>query len=878
MQAGGNGEPVHITLRRAVIMVTKAKQTRQGKAVWCALCAIAITLAPLLGAVFTSPLAAVTAQADEPGTQAVEPIDYKPKLYKMLGYNKQIDTSEDEIRMDFVLRVAHGQINTNAADNTKGEIASCATGVSPTGRSCGLKLMYDKHGTSSGGLDELKYISTMAGGLATAVGAAKWAKNVADSYTIHSLIQNGAYDYLSISIEGDAVYDNGPDKTVLGGVTIQQYIYAEVKAPGATSFTGSRVDSPYVTNIAANYPAKLYNGSCDSSGCNGPRAFVGYDGIPAMTGGGQPNWGMVTDNGLAIGSFSLGDGWAPPKTFFTYWYNPSGSYPCSRVSDYYFQWLALKNGKDWVPVSDLTPKAQPVWQVSRNGDPTSGLYGVNVNGAFNSPALLDQHIISLQGPLGTPSPAQLADGSINFKKAKDTQGLDGYFKLVTWPVTTNADGSTTGCATPANKSVYNPLTDYPNGVTEGMTSSEIDSIISTGWTIDTAYYKYTLPVVDPPVITTPADNAYSPTTHPTIEGTGIPGHIVYLYAEDPSKPIVSGNPDDPDTRGRYVGQATVDGNGHWSIVDNDNAVSNGQVRYHAWQTEQDSGSEIASIFSIIQTVKFGVDPAPVVNPAITVPHTKRAENGQLQAGAKVHISGTAVPYVAGDTLKVYASHATAGNVAAIASTPPSESDLIGECTQTLSAAGSQNWACDVSPSYFLDQAASGETYLFRAKLVNTAGVESGFSTDTTVVTVDMTSTQLAILDTSDFETLRGTGYRLPTGSAGDTAATITVKWPDNSQSTTTVDGDGTWSVAVPSGMTTSGTVYVTADDTQTNEAGWVSRYLDVSPPVKSLPFTGDHSSTVPIVAGIVAALLTIGFGIYLYIGYAMKQGKAGNDP
>ncbi|MDF7664745.1 hypothetical protein [Bifidobacterium sp. ESL0745] len=42
-------------------MITRAKQAKWGKAVWCALCAIAITLAPLLDAMFFSPLTTVTA-------------------------------------------------------------------------------------------------------------------------------------------------------------------------------------------------------------------------------------------------------------------------------------------------------------------------------------------------------------------------------------------------------------------------------------------------------------------------------------------------------------------------------------------------------------------------------------------------------------------------------------------------------------------------------------------------------------------------------------------------------------------------------------------------------------------------------------------------
>lgn len=861
-------------------MVTTRRHGVWWSALWCALCAVGLMVTPLLGttALGDNPVNTV-AYAGQPSVQAVEPIDYKPKLFKMLAYNKRIDTGKDELRMDFVLRVAHGQVNVD-------DPTSCASGVPTAGRSCGLQLKYDFYARSTGTATSIQYINTLSGGIGTALGAGLWAMNRSQRYTIHSVLHSGVYDYLTISIECDIDYPDTVDPSVLGGVVTPQYVYAQVKPVGGSWQNASdRTDSQYLTNLTADYPAYLYDNACSGNNCNGPRSFVGYDVNPPLWGGGQINWGLVSDNGLSTGpplNLNFGDGYAPPKAFFVYWYNPSTSAPCSKVESYYFQWLGLKNGKDWEPVSDLTPSAQLVTgQDAQNGSPI-GATNVNAFAAYNAPSTYPLRpkltLIAQQGPSNGLSPAQSLTGAINFQKAKDDQDLDGYFKLVTWPITTNQNNTNSGCLDSDNKDVYNPLADNSNGIQADMSQADINALIDKGWTIDTAYYKYKLPVIDPPAITSPTNNSYSSTTHPTIGGTGIEGYTVQLYAEDPDNPISGSDPDNPDTRGRYVGQAVVGPGGTWTIVDNDNTMTNGEVQYHAWQIEPDSGYQITSGFSNIQTVKFAVDPAPVVDAVVTVPHTKRTLDGQLQANAKVHITGTAVPVIAGSTLKVYATHATSDNVAAVAATPPDESDAIDECEQVLTAAGSQSWSCDVDPSYFLDQTAEGETYLFRAKLINASGSESAISSGTTVVPVDMTSTQIAISNTSDYQTLRGTAYSLPSTIVSDTGATITVKWPDNSTGTTTVASDGTWSIAVPSGMTTSGVVQVTADDLQTNEAGWVSRFLNVSVPATALPLTGDHSWLPWLIGEIVLALMAIGACIYMYVERSTRYGKAVDVP
>ncbi|RBP98698.1 hypothetical protein CRD59_07750 [Bifidobacterium xylocopae] len=83
---------------------------------------------------------AATASADrsaEGGMDARKP-DRKPQLYQMLAYNDRIDTQNDELRMDFSLRVAHGLGNPECG-------AGGANRVSGADK-CGLNILYRSDG------------------------------------------------------------------------------------------------------------------------------------------------------------------------------------------------------------------------------------------------------------------------------------------------------------------------------------------------------------------------------------------------------------------------------------------------------------------------------------------------------------------------------------------------------------------------------------------------------------------------------------------------------------------------------------------------------------------------------------------------------------
>ncbi|WEV41548.1 hypothetical protein OZX57_05925 [Bifidobacterium sp. ESL0682] len=831
------------------------------------------------------------ANADEVSTQDV-PLTSKPVLTKMLADNQHIvlnsdPASSEQMRADFVVRVRHGQVNANAT-STADLAWQCADGTNHIGASCGMVIRYNStlNLLGVGAIITLTYKNTLSG----KAGAMNWAANQDNCFTIHSVLTAGDFDYLTISVTC-AIAISGVLTTSpydLGGSKLSQYLWVEVPTAATTllpygvypvlATEQAGIDTDYMTNVLADYPAYVYQDlTCgangDGMGCNGPRAMVGWNDNPDLWSGGQTNWGLVTDYGLTANSIDYNIGVAPPNSFFVKWFNRASSLsPCSSTAGYYFQWIGLKDGK-WVPVTDLTPQAQEVSQTAINDKLLTFAWSQSAGYAFNKSGS-SPHLRAMQGPGNTLSPAQNADGSIDFAKAKTDQGLDGYFKLVTWPITSVGNSSCRATTVASGqdfspKEIFNPLYGQTNpGISTSMSQFDIAALVNRGWVIDTVFSKYGLPV-RPPVITTPNENAYVD-QHPTIYGTGEPGATINLYAEDDAHPIQSSDPNDPATQGRLVGTVVVDVDGNWSYTDTDNTKVTGSQRYHATQTATRDSMDITSEFSNIRTVQFAVpSTAPPVT-TVDVPHTTNPNGGVLLGTDRVVIHGTATPNSAGETLKVYVRH--------VSDPPMSESDIISGCTQVLTNAGLQNWSCEVDPSFFTSELAQGEDYVFVAKLVNTAGgVDSGFSADKEQV-VDMTAPFVAFDASQALNTVSGTAYLDAAHTVPASGATVHIHWPNNNEETATVQADGTWSFTVPDGMTP-GQVRVYGIDPQTNESDWIVHDLDLSAPVYSLPITGDRSRLVPTIAGIVAALLVIGAGVYTVISRKMRFGKAvADDP
>ena len=392
----------------------------------------------------------------------------KPLLYRMLGYNNKIDAYQDELRMDFILRVKHNEFDPSCADGTKG---------ADTTGSCNLAFVYQYRGSENPTYyRRIKYLNTIASASSSDQpwsGAYKWAQNRDEYFTVHTIINSGLYDYLTVSIEGDLALKNSADASYYqpGGASEPVNIYAVVGqqkgalsclVPGsswnwvagindcATFNPDTMINAPdRVSNITSALTANgkdftLYMQTCQGKGadlqCSGPYSWVGWDGNPLLYGGSQSNWGMVTDygfpdyNSLTLGKMPGSDpGLAPPRSFFAYWLNVRGSTRdnpdgiCSETNSYYYQWVALKDS-EWVPVDELTP--EPVLVTGQQPSPNSltTTVGAEVQAsrysAFNLPKQPDNpNEMFATDKKGQPMPAQKADGSINFKEAKAKQVL-----------------------------------------------------------------------------------------------------------------------------------------------------------------------------------------------------------------------------------------------------------------------------------------------------------------------------------------------------------------------------------------------------------------------------------------------------------------------
>ncbi|RBP99238.1 Ig-like domain-containing protein [Bifidobacterium xylocopae] len=815
-----------------------------------ALTALLVALSCLL-----LPAAAPSGRAPEAHADPLDstPADPKPQLYRMLAYNSRIDTQNDELRMDFVLRLAHGQMDP---------------GCVPVGRydgsgKCGLSFVYAYWGVNDNPywyFSRAKYLNTMGQD-----GAARWAANVDQYYTIHQVVNSGKYDYLTISLEGDvnypdaagsANYDGSDSERVdprrVGGAKLNQFVYAIAGREHArwdkgidtlTLRPSADFDYRYVTNIAEDYPAYVYTPDCVAGSvggaCNGPMSFVGWDGYPSLFSGGQSNWGMVADYGFRGRS---APGVAPPRSFFVYWYNPAygRGYPCSRTTSFYYQWIGLKDGRYWQPVSSLTPTVQRVDGQHPVAPGTPPAYP-STWAAFNEAAKGGKTNNLLAAGAGGGASAQLADGSIDFEKAKRADGLDGYFKLVTWPVSTGADGRTSGCDTSVNKDAYNP----DAGITAGMSQAQIAARLDSGWTIDTVMSRYQIPRPDPPVIGQVGQDGYSSSATVTVSGTSPVRHqaasggnperryMVTLYAEDPRHPIrqnTAEQTNDYGSRGVRIGQAEVDDQGRWSVVDNDTEVDGqGNVdgsrrRYHAYLTEENSGDRLTSDFSNIVTVTFytAADPTPSVDRV----RPPRTVDGRLPSDAKGLISGSARITHDGSSL----------SVDAVPAADPSARP-IPILTRSNLAAGRTDWQAELTGLGRFRPVSGDHRYVFRARLTTRTGKVSALGEHTD--DMDMTPPKPGVVSAGR-SGVRGVARSSDApGAPVQAGGSVSVVWPDGSRSgPVPIGSDGTWSLPLPAGMTVEGLVGVRATDPVGNESApeWVD--LRQAPRQKAVPFTG----------------------------------------
>lgn len=890
----------------------------------------------------------------------------KPVLHRMLAMNNKLDTLRDELRIDFVMRVAHGEVNPY--------------GTTP--EAIGMKLRFD-FGDGGVGLDgtvypDYNYVvgykntysdpSTPASD--TVKRANTWARNIDEYYTIPKIMHAGLYDYVVISMHANidtpdepSLYWTSKDK---GGVSTnndghpwKQHIWVEVGPPaisaisnlsstmaskglawsGPTALKTNELlaASPLVGDMADNETVMVYPGSCYVSvkhGCDIPNTWVGFDAWPSLWSLGQANWGMITDKGIGGYMSSMGGiahdppltqpGVAPPNSFFVSWYNPAlgldTSNPCYQVTGFKYQWIGLKDNR-WVPVDALTPTAQTV-----TGMPVAGALAnsgsfvpVGLNGkalvsfanrsfdaaiAFNSNVDYDGDPTSgrlIVPNAGQSGVAQAADGSIDFNMAKRQQGLDGYFKLVTWPIVNQA------CT------VEDPLRN-PDPASEGITDDlartnpeAAEQRINQGWTMDTAFFNFDIVRPQAPLID--SFKGYASAKSRTVKGTAIPGYLVTVFAEDPDNPINPNNPNDPNTKGRKIGTVKVSPTtGDWSIKDMVSVDISKQalVRYHAWQSD-DTSINVTSLFSNIVPANFHLTMNS--NPEIKqvyAPHTVMASDGpdsgkaSLQLGgkpAKVMIKGSinsanhkedilrvfAVPLseLASATAKDAPSSTGGGgetspsggddddSVALNGLKVPDSKYLVGDlsngCSQsnitqvpgsgTDAAANpvqwQSDWSCAIDPSVFptQDNPNGSVVYSIYAVLQDIDGGKPAIGRVVNQV-IDMVPPVVKIASANRAGGVRGI-VKLPEmasspalpddeGYRGAGGLNVTLIWPDGSKSVPVkTENNGSWKVPIPENMP-EGNVGVFATD----RSGVFQRKYNINTPAENLPIGAGNDSNL----------------------------------
>ncbi|ATO40919.1 hypothetical protein BA20089_01070 [Bifidobacterium asteroides DSM 20089] len=475
-------------------------------------------------------------------------------------------------------------------------------------------------------------------------------------------------------------------------------------------------------------------------------------------------------------------------------------------------------------------------------------------------------------------PAQNADGSIDFRKAKEDQDLDGYFKMVTWPVTKNLNDTGTDNNCNVNPEVYNPMRKGLVGIDDGMSDAKKDENLSAGWTIDTAFYKYDVPRPDDPTITNiqndtdgslnASGSVYTGKLDPVVSGECTPSkddthpNTVTLFGEDPGNPFTeeqSKSSDDlvksSDSWGFKLGETVckVDPKsrqgGSWQIQDTNKQYPspdpgnkyNGYRRYHAWVTESASGFGLTSFFSNIGTAYFvSNENAPDGKLSVTVPHTK---NGILPANSVVTFQGSVSPiYTAWSSgglgmtdsrMAISMKQNTASDWTSLVTTPantfqrdaavnttsPSVADpTSGSVLKVVkTAASTWSWTLTIPAGRFTGYNGDDETekFTFQVKMINPLNVPS--DPVSTNRKVDMTPTTLT-LERYDVFQVAGKAYKYVNGNTRvpETKGTLVhITWPDNSSTDVAVGDQGSWQATPPEGINQGQfTAQVSSDDAE----------------------------------------------------------------
>ncbi|GAA1316313.1 Ig-like domain-containing protein [Leucobacter albus] len=549
-----------------------------------------------------------------------------PQLVKLLSFNDRQDDVIDEFRADFILKVPRGFVDP---------ISGALTPVNGQY----LRLGYDHNEGSI--RYHLRYKPILGQGPA---GAANWAANHDQYYTIHEVVPSGNSDFLVISAEGDRnISDNQSAANIPGGLLSTMNLYFSYENSPPTSTSSSWTSSARVVHPLEYY---IYYGSSSSRSIVGPQLNIQYNGTASLWSKGQASWGLSLSqgvNGAPPGVAPLNSLSIDPVN------NPFSSAsrgPTGSVTDSFWYAWVHENGS---LVTAINTAPIRVTGVPPRGGGTSGVDLVSKN--------IAQHAKSPQ--LGwTPEQAAQGltervgvDGTIDFRDA----GGNGFYRLLAWPE--SHDPETINGDYGAPRLSYSPSDLFD---ANGMITPNADLMKFTPATV---FNNYQLALPAPPHIDVPAHgSALNTPGELKLSGSGEPGHTITLkllsgsgigdYHDPGLTTIIDG-----DHAGVQAADVVVDPGGAWSYTYvPPEAFADGSYTVTAAQTDQHPDRWYAtSGMSNPQEgsdppqwgVTFTVDTLPPPAPSMVCPVSPAAAGDLTVTGAGVEPGATVAVMVDG---------------------------------------------------------------------------------------------------------------------------------------------------------------------------------------------------------------------------------------
>lgn len=416
-----------------------------------------------------------------------------PAVFKVQAFYDRIDDDVDELRADFVLRVPHGFVNPE-------------TGALQSVDGLQLRIGYDYSNTAR---LSLRYINTMGDG---AAGADRWARNMDEYFTVHSVIPSGKNDYLVISVEGNMdIPTFSTANNVPGGKYTEMNWYFSYLA-GAPSTSTTWISSARTVEATGYYA--YYGGLGTATAITGPQLKIQWDSIYGLWSSRQANWGQVLDYGLngnapgVLPSNSIPIDLVNNATRNT---APERGAPGTVSDSFWYAWVhedgSLVESVNTGPihVTGVPPRS------ARNS--ATSLVSKNIAASGTTPSLGWSQEQADQGLTDRVAP----NGATDFSDA----GGNGYYRILVWPEARDPLTPEQSGTSPVRSYTADELFDVEGRLTEAADAEK--------WTAGSAYYLYSIDLPDAPHIDVPTEGTQLGQNTPiTLSGTGTPGHTITL--------------------------------------------------------------------------------------------------------------------------------------------------------------------------------------------------------------------------------------------------------------------------------------------------------------------------------------------------------------